>query len=127
MIENGRETDQLNENEDDQVADNKVINDDMSESDYKMHIMNIIKTTMDDIMHNMNKRFKEREELMNKGFDELNTILDERKELIGKGFNKIKDVLNKQDEKWKGDRCQLKENTEVESKQVSGSNGGRKW
>ena len=73
----------------------------------------------------MNKGF----DTMNKHFYELNTILDERKEIMAKGFdtmNKHFDELhtkmNKQDEKWEGDRRKLKEDTEGESKQVSGNN-----
>ena len=43
-VENGRETDQFNKNKVDQVADNKVSNDNMCESDYEMYMLNLIKT-----------------------------------------------------------------------------------
>ena len=116
VVEKGRETDQFNKNKTDQVADNKVSDDNMSESDYKMHMMNLIKTTMEDIMHNMNKRFEElntildeRNETMNKGFDmmnkhfdELNTILDkkldEREEIMNKCFDELRTVLDERKE-----------------------------
>ena len=52
---------------------------------------------------------------MDKHFDNLNKIIDE-------GFSKLKNALDKQNEEWGGDRCQLKESTEVESKQVSDNN-----
>ena len=33
---------------------------------------------------------------------------------MNKHFDESDTMMNKQDEKWEGDRCQLKENTEVE-------------
>ena len=81
-------------------------------------VLNLLKTIDD----NREKRFKELRGVIKKSFDEIKTVLDEGAEVIDTGFNKLKDVLDKQNGKWGVDSCQLKENTKIESKQVSGNN-----
>ena len=58
VVEKGRETDQFNKKKDDQVVDNKVKNDDMSESD-KMYVINMLKMMFDEQNAILNKRFDE--------------------------------------------------------------------
>ena len=99
VVNTDREIDQVNKNKVDQVTDNEVSNNEMSESDYKTQMMNMM------IM--MCNKFNEH-------LDKQNAMLDDMVSNT-KEFNK---ELKKQDEKWEEERCQLK----VESKQVSGNN-----
>ena len=96
-------TDLFSTSTDDQMADNKENNDEMSESDYFLNLMNMLRM--------IDKKLDERAEILNKGFD-----------MMDKRFVESNTIMNKQDEKWEGDGYQLKESTEVESKQVSDSN-----
>ena len=117
VVNTDRETDQVNKNKTDQMVDNKVNNDNMSESDCKMSVMDMlqmIKKGLEEYRGVMNKGF----DMMDKRFDELHTELDETKEVMDKGFDMMKKHLNEIDKKWGGDGCQLKANT-GESKQVS--------
>ena len=96
VVNKGRETDQFNKKQDDQVADNEVSNE-MSESDYKM-IM--------DMLRMIDKKFDERAEMMDKHFDELHTKLEETKEVMDKGFdmmNKHFDEMDKLMGEWRTD------------------------
>ena len=113
MVNTDRETDRVNKNKGDQLADSKVSRDNISESEYKMYMLKLIKTEMV-------KGF----EMMNKHFDEIHTELDETKKMMDKHFdnmNKRFDERDKMLDEWsrelKTDR--YKESTEVELKQVS--------
>ena len=72
-------------------------------------LMNCMKTMAEDIKHSINVKFDNTTKNFEIKLNELNAKLDER--------------FKKQNEKWERDRRSLKENTEGELKQVSGSNG----
>ena len=78
-VGNGRGTNQFHENKVDQVADNKVNNDDMSESDCKMSVMDmlrIIKKRVEEMGELINKWFDEREEKWDKHLDKMDKLIE---------------------------------------------------
>ena len=102
----------------------------VEEKEYTLNdIFDLLKKGFDEMDKRMNKGFDELQEMrnkhfdnMNKGFDELHIELNKTKEIMSKGCDTIKNAFDKPDEKWEGDRYQIKKNTEVELTQVSGDN-----
>ena len=89
MVENVRETDQLNENKGDQGTDKNVSDANISNRYNKDDIMDILRTISSNIKE------------------------------LGNDIKGLNNDMKERNKKWEGDRRQLKENTEVELKQVS--------
>ena len=71
----------------------------------------------------ISRNFEEVNVKCESNFKKLGDKINEMEENFNKSADNIINKMNKRDEKWEGDRRRLKEDTEGESKQVSGCNG----